>query len=146
MIESLPIRQVNQSVNLSSGTVRGFHYQLAPQVEYKIIRCIKGEVADIVVDLRQKSQTFLQSEKVLLSEQKNNSLIVPPGCAHGFQVVQEDTQLMYLHTAEYFPQFEGGVNIKDPKLNIKWPLPITEISERDSALPFLTDQFSGILL
>ncbi|WP_346993783.1 dTDP-4-dehydrorhamnose 3,5-epimerase family protein [Alteromonas gracilis] len=146
LIDNLPIRQINHSINIHSGTVRGLHYQLGPQLEYKIIRCIKGEVLDAVVDLRRNSRTFLQVVQVMLSATKNNALVVPPGCAHGFQCIEDNSQLMYLHTSEYFPEFEGGVNVNDPALNITWPLPIKDQSERDSAFPFLTDNFSGILL
>lgn len=145
-IECLPFRQVNNSINLCAGTVRGLHYQLGPQREYKIVRCIRGRVLDIVVDLRQHSKTFLNKVAVELSEEDNNMLIVPPGCAHGFQVLEDDTQLLYCHTAEYLPEYESGVYIHDPILNIRWPLPITELSDRDKSLPHLSKNFTGLLL
>ncbi len=145
-IEHLSFKQVNNSINLLAGTVRGLHYQLGPQREYKIVRCIRGRVLDIVVDLRRDSKTFLNKVQVELSEKANNMLIVPPGCAHGFQVLEDDTQLLYCHTAEYLPEYESGVHIHDSTLNIRWPLPITELSERDKSLPHLSENFTGLLL
>lgn len=145
-IENLSFRQMNHSENFLKGTVRGLHYQLGPQREYKIVRCIRGRVFDVVVDLRKTSDTFLQHTTVVLCAAKNNALIIPPGCAHGFQVLEHDSQLLYLHTADYLPNYEGGVYPNDPKLNIQWPLPITEISVRDNGLPKLPGYFKGLSL
>lgn len=145
-IEGLPFRQINNSENFLKGTIRGLHYQLGPQREYKIVRCIRGRVFDVVVDLRSSSDTFLQLISVELCADRNNALIVPPGCAHGFQVLEHDSQLLYLHTADYLPNEEGGVYLNDPRLNIQWPLPITEMSVRDKGLPQLPDNFKGLSL
>lgn len=145
-IENLPFLQINHSENFFKGTVRGLHYQLGPQREYKIVRCIRGRVLDVVVDLRTISESFLQCTSVELCAAKNNALIIPPGCAHGFQVLEHDSQLLYLHTAEYMPEYEGGVHPNDPRLNIQWPLPITELSARDKGLPELSEHFKGLSL
>ncbi|NDV89862.1 dTDP-4-keto-6-deoxy-D-glucose epimerase [Alteromonas sp. 345S023] len=145
-IENLSFRQINHSENFLKGTVRGLHYQLGPQREYKVVRCIRGRVLDVVVDLRETSDTFLQLISVELCAARNNALIIPPGCAHGFQVLEHDSQLLYLHTADYLPNYEGGVHLKDPMLNIQWPLSITEISVRDIGLPELPENFKGLSL
>lgn len=146
LIEELPFRQINNSENFLKGTVRGLHYQLGAQKEYKIVRCIQGKVFDVVVDLRKNSGTFLQYLAVELCAEKNNALVIPPGCAHGFQVIEDNSQLLYLHTADYSPEHESGVSLQDPKLRIQWPLPITEVSDRDKGLPHLPKNFKGISL
>lgn len=145
-VENLLFRQINHSENFLRGTVRGLHYQLGPQREYKIVRCIRGRVLDVVVDLRTTSDSFLQWTSIELCAAKNNALIIPPGCAHGFQVLEHDSQLLYLHTADYLPEYEDGVHPNDPRLNIQWPLPITELSARDRGLPELPKHFKGLSL
>ncbi|MFC4656937.1 dTDP-4-dehydrorhamnose 3,5-epimerase family protein [Rheinheimera marina] len=140
------IVQVNHSFSRQQGTVRGLHFQLPPFAEYKLVRCIAGRVFDVAVDLRANSVTFLQAVSVELSAEENNMLLIPPGCAHGFQTLTADAQLLYLHSAFYQPQAEAGFRFDDPRLKIEWPLPITSMSERDLQLPVIPQQFHGISL
>lgn len=140
------IVQVNHSLTCNIGAVRGLHYQNPPFSEMKIIRCLKGKVFDVVVDLRQGSPTFLQWNAVELSREGNNAVVIPEGCAHGFQVLEEDSELLYLHTAPYTPSSEGALRFDDPKISVKWPLPLTEISERDKSHTLLNESYKGISL
>ncbi|MES2281958.1 MAG: dTDP-4-dehydrorhamnose 3,5-epimerase family protein [Pseudomonadota bacterium] len=138
------IRQINQSRTAAIGAVRGMHFQRAPHAEMKMVRCIKGRVWDVAVDLRAGSPTFLQHHAQELSADNALMLIIPEGCAHGFQVIEPDSELLYLHTASYAPSAEGGVRFDDPALNIAWPLPVTDLSERDKQHPLLNKNFQGI--
>lgn len=143
---SRSIVQVNHSETCSIGAVRGLHYQNPPFAEMKIVRCLKGRVFDVVVDLRRNSQTFLQWTAVELSPENHRALIVPEGCAHGFQVLDEDSQLLYLHTEFYNPNAESAVRFDEPRINVNWPLIPTDISERDLNHPSLKENFKGIIL
>ncbi len=138
------IRQINQSRTAARGAVRGMHYQTAPHAEMKLVRCIRGRVWDVAVDLRAGSPTFLQYHAQELSAANALMLVIPEGCAHGFQVLEPDSELLYLHTASYAPSAEGGVRFDDPALNIPWPLPVTDLSERDKKHPLLNKNFQGI--
>lgn len=138
------IVQINHSRTLAVGAVRGLHYQRAPHAEMKLVRCLKGCVWDVAVDLRIGSPTFLQSHGVELTPGNTRMLVVPEGCAHGFQVLEADSELLYLHTACYTPAAEGGVRWDDPGLKIPWPLALTDLSDRDAAHPLLTRDFPGI--
>lgn len=140
------IEQINISQTHTVGTVRGMHYQLPPQAEMKLIRCLRGKVWDVAVDLRPESATYLQWHAEELSALSSKMLVIPEGCAHGFQVFEEDSELLYLHTACYFPEVEGGVLYNDPRINIQWPLTITDISERDLNHPLINNLFEGITL
>lgn len=138
------IVQINHSFSVKKGTFRGFHYQLPPFAEEKIITCLEGEVLDFVLDLRNGSETFLKHDAVVLSGKDNRSVLIPRGCAHGFMTLTENCKLVYLHTAYYKPEFEGGVSVSDPLINVKLPLPIEEISERDQHHILLNENFDGI--
>lgn len=140
------ICQINYSVNREKGTIRGLHYQNPPHAETKIVRCVKGAIFDVVVDLRRGSETFLQSLGILLSSQNNHALLVPHGCAHGFQVLEKDSEILYFHTEYYTPDSESGIRYNDPRLDINWPLPPANLSDRDQAHPLIAPDFSGILL
>ena len=138
------IVQINHSRTSNVGTVRGMHYQRAPHLEMKLVRCLKGRVWDVAVDLRSGSPTFLQWHAEVLTPDNARMLVIPDGCAHGFQVMESESELLYLHTDFYTPECEGGVQCNDPSLNIAWPLPITDLSSRDgSHLPIASD-FTGI--
>ena len=117
--------------------------QLGAAAEYKIISCVSGEVFDVALDLRRNSPTFLKCHSVFLSPGKYNSLLIPPGVAHGFQCLKDNSELLYLHTENYSPNDEIGVSFKDPRLNIKWPLISTQISDRDLSFKNLVNDFSG---
>lgn len=140
------IRQINHSVNLVKGVTRGLHFQYPPAAEYKLVRCIQGKVFDVVVDLRQGSATLGQHLSFELDAKHNTMLLIPPGCAHGFQALEDNSQLLYLHTADYQPQYEGGCRVDEPLFKINWPLPITLLSERDASFPLLGHSFNGIML
>jgi dTDP-4-dehydrorhamnose 3,5-epimerase len=131
------IEQINLSRTVSVGAIRGIHFQRTPHAEMKLIRCVKGRVWDVAVDLRKDSVSYLQWLALELSAENCNMLVIPEGCAHGFQVLESDSELLYLHTAEYSPESEGGIRFDDPLFSISWPLPVTDISNRDmSYLPF----------
>jgi dTDP-4-dehydrorhamnose 3,5-epimerase len=140
------IQQINQSRTATVGAVRGMHFQFAPQAEMKMVRCLKGRVWDVAVDLRQGSPTFLQHHARELSPSNALMLMIPEGCAHGFQVLEPDSELLYLHTASYMPSAEGGIRFDDPALNLPWPVPVTDLSERDKQHPLLNKNFLGITL
>lgn len=140
------IVQINISSTHSAGAVRGMHYQLPPQAEMKLIRCIKGKVWDVAVDLRAGSPTYLQWHAEELTADSAKMFVIPEGCAHGFQVIDKDSELLYLHTAPYCSEAEGGIPYNDPRLNIQWPLEITETSDRDRRHPAISADFQGILL
>lgn len=140
------IVQINHSFSVKKGTFRGFHYQLPPFAEEKIITCLEGEVLDFVLDLRKGSETFLKHDSVILSEKNNRSVLIPKGCAHGFMTLSDNCKLLYLHTAIYKQEFEGGISISDPLINVMLPLPLEEISERDQHHALLNENFEGIQL
>ena len=131
------ISQVNLSSTSRKGTIRGLHLQLSPHSEAKIVRCINGKVWDVAVDLRTHSKTYKAWHAVELSAQKANAILIPEGCAHGFQVLEENSQLLYIHSGFWVQESESGIRWNDPTLNIKWPLTANEISNRDQNLPYL---------
>ena len=131
------IAQVNLSRTMAVGTVRGLHLQAPPHSEAKLVRCLRGLVWDVVVDLRPGSPTHGHWHAVELSPETANSLLIPEGCAHGFQVLEPGSELLYLHSGAWVPEAETGVRFDDPQLAIPWPLPPRDLSERDLALPLL---------
>jgi dTDP-4-dehydrorhamnose 3,5-epimerase len=139
-----PVVQMNHTLTRAKGTVRGMHYQNTPYTEAKVVSCLHGEVFDVAVDLRNNSPTFLKWHGVILSAKNRQSLLIPEGFAHGFQTLSEDCELIYLHTNIYHPESEAALNAIDPKLNIQWPLAITDMSERDKNHLFTEDNFQGI--
>ena len=141
-----PIHQINQTFTKKIGAVRGLHYQLPPFAETKIVSCIKGEILDVAVDLRKDSPTYLKWHAEVLSEKNQKTFLIPEGFAHGFQTLSNDCELIYLHTAAYSQPHERGLNYTDKKINISWPLDISEISDRDQSHPMLEDDFEGIVL
>ena len=138
------IVQINQSKTRTVGAVRGMHYQREPHAEMKLVRCIKGKVWDVAVDLRAGSSTFLKWHAEELSPENARMMIIPEGFAHGFQVLEKDSELLYLHTAHYAPSAEGGVRPTDPSLLIDWPLELRDLSDRDRNHPLLTSDFTGL--
>ena len=139
-----PIAQINHTLTRSKGAVRGLHFQRPPHAETKLVSCMAGAVFDVAVDLRADSPTFLHWHGEILSAENRRSLLIPVGCAHGFQTLTEDCELLYLHTAPFHPEAEGALNAADPALTIAWPLPISEQSERDRSHPFIDSLFAGI--
>lgn len=138
------IAQINHSRTRAVGAVRGLHYQLPPRAEMKLVRCLRGRVWDVAVDLRRGSPTFLQWHAEELSPGRATMLVIPEGCAHGFQVLEADSELLYLHTSHYDKTSEGGVCHNDSMLGIAWPLAVTDLSERDRTHPALERIFAGI--
>jgi dTDP-4-dehydrorhamnose 3,5-epimerase len=139
-----PIVQINHSLTATVGAVRGLHYQRPPQAEAKWVRCLKGRVWDVAVDLRRGSPTFLKWHAVELSAERMNAMLIPEGCAHGFQVLAPDSELLYLHSAPYTPDLEDAVRWDDPRLAIAWPLPVRDLSDRDRNHALLGETFEGI--
>jgi dTDP-4-dehydrorhamnose 3,5-epimerase len=137
------IRQVNFSSNLECGTIRGLHYQQSPHVEMKFVRCLRGEVYSVIVDMREESPTYLQWRAVQLSAAAQNMLCVPERCAHGFQSLEHDCELMYFVTSPYVPELQTGLMFDDPVLSIPWPLPACNVSDRDSQHPLLRQPVEG---
>ena len=131
------IKQINISFRNYVGTICGLHIQNSKKGEAKLIRCLQGKIWDVAVDLRKDSNTFGQWHSIELSPKKGNAILIPEGCAHGFQVIEENSQLLYIHSEEWIPKQETGIRWNDPILDIKWPLKPTFISEKDSLLPFL---------
>lgn len=137
------IVQINHTLTQTKGTVRGMHFQYAPHAEMKFVSCLRGSVFDVAVDLRKDSSTFLQWHAEPLSADNHRTLVIPEGFAHGFQTLTDDCEMLYLHTATYAPQAEAGLNPQDAKLGIAWPLPISEISPRDTGHVLIADDFEG---
>ena len=127
------IVQGNLSFNTRRGTVRGMHFQRAPKAEAKLIRCTKGELCDVIVDLRRDSPTYCQSFSVELTAKNYRILYLPEGFAHGFQTLTDDTEVLYEMSEYYSPEHAAGVRWNDPAFDIRWPLEITVISDRDQA-------------
>jgi dTDP-4-dehydrorhamnose 3,5-epimerase len=140
------IRQINVSRTEAVGAIRGLHFQFPPHAEMKLVRCLRGRVWDVALDLRRGSATILRWHAEELSLDNARMMVIPEGCAHGFQVLDAGTELLYLHTAHYEPKSEGGVRFDDPAVEIAWPLAATDISQRDSSHPLLTEDFRGITL
>lgn len=136
-----PIVQINHSLTRAKGAVRGLHFQRPPRAEAKIIRCLRGRVFDVAVDLRKGSPTYLQWHAVELSAENRLAYALPRGFAHGFQALEADCELLYLHDEYYSPEHEGGLRHDDPALSIPWPLPVADLSARDQGHPPLSAEF-----
>lgn len=144
ILGSHQVVQMNYSRTHTIGAVRGLHYQRKPHAEMKLVRCLKGRVWDVAVDLRAGSETFLQWHAEELSKNNMRMMVIPEGCAHGFQALEEDSELLYLHTDFYAPSSEGGAQPTDPELAISWPLPVKDLSDRDCNHPLLTSNYVGL--
>ncbi len=136
--------QINHSFTKKKGAVRGMHFQLPPFSEIKLVRCIAGAVYDVIIDLRKGSPTFLKWFGAELSAQNKKMIYIPEGFAHGFQTLSDECELIYHHTQFYTAGAEGGIKYNDPKININWPLPVINISERDNQHSLLDKNFKGL--
>jgi dTDP-4-dehydrorhamnose 3,5-epimerase len=145
IIGSRRIVQINHSSTNEAGTLRGLHFQYAPHAEMKLVRCLKGRVWDVAVDLRQGSPSFLRWHAEELSPLNARMMVIPEGFAHGFQVLDPSSELLYLHTEFYHTSSEGGLRYDDPLLAIRWPVAVTNLSHRDASHSFVETHFSGIL-
>ncbi len=143
---SLHFTQINISETKQKGSIRGMHLQTPPVAEAKLVRCLRGRVFDVAVDLRQGSSTFLQWHAVALSEDNDRALFIPEGFAHGFQTLSDDVQLLYMHTAPWSRENEYGLRFDDSRLAIQWPLAATIVSEKDMHYPLIAPDFTGIRL
>ena len=133
--------QDNQSASVKAGTIRGLHFQRTPHAQAKLVRCVKGRIFDVAVDLRRASPTFKKWIGVELSAERGNQLFVPAGFGHAFLTLEDDCHVAYKVDAYYAPQADGGIRWDDPELSIRWPMigssPI--LSDKDAGLPFLVD-------
>ncbi|MFZ1747202.1 MAG: dTDP-4-dehydrorhamnose 3,5-epimerase [Nitrospirales bacterium] len=127
--------QCNVSFNENKGVLRGMHYQAAPHQEAKLIWCIKGAIHDVIIDLRPLSPTFTQHVAVALSEENRRMLYIPEGFAHGFQTLQNESEVFYQMSEFYAPEFAKGVRWNDPLFGIQWPMDERIISDRDQSYP-----------
>ena len=141
-----PIAQINHTSTVHSGTIRGMHFQHPPHSEIKLVSCLRGEIWDVAVDIRSGSPTFLHYYGVCLSAENCTALLIPEGFAHGFQTLTDNVELLYCHSATYSAKAEGGLNPQDPELGIKWPVPVTEMSDRDMSHPLIHNGFKGVCL
>ena len=146
LLESRQVVQINHSCTVSKGAIRGLHFQYPPYAEMKLVRCLKGRVWDVVVDIREGSPTFLHWHAEELSPVNARMMIIPEGFAHGFQALEPGSELLYFSTAFYETSKEGGLRYDDPRLAIGWPLPVSQISVKDSAHLYLPSAWCGVKL
>ena len=146
MIPDKVIVQINHSLTEKLGTVRGMHFQYPPHAEFKFVSCLRGKAFDVAVDLRRDSPTYLKWHAEILTADNHKTFALPEGFAHGFQTLTDECEMLYLHTNFYIPASEGLLNARDPKLGIKWPVDIADISDRDINNPLISDTFMGVQL
>ena len=136
--------QVNNSLTAKAGTLRGMHYQLAPAAEVKLVRCVRGSLYDVILDLRPDSATFGQHFGAELNAENRRMMYVPRGFAHGFVTLAPDTEAVYLVSDFYAPQAERGVRFDDPRFGIVWPVRPTEMSDKDRNWPLFDPAWHGV--
>ena len=128
------------------GAICGMHFQHPPKAEIKMVKCLQGSALDVIIDLRNSSATLLTWHGELLSAENQKMMYIPEGFAHGFQTLEENTELLYLHTQFYDPNYEGGIRFNDPIINIAWPLEVAETSKKDQNYTLLTKDFEGLVI
>ena len=138
--------QAGMSYNARAGTVRGMHYQVMPGQESKLVRCLRGAILDVLIDLRPDSPTRLQKYAVRLEAAEGLALYIPPLCAHGFQTLVDDTEVSYQMSNDYLPEVERGLRQDDPALGLDWPLPVSVISAKDQKWPLIGTREQDIQL
>ncbi len=138
--------QINHSINKQKGTIRGMHFQKPPFAEIKLIRCIRGSIFDVIIDVRKNSPTFLHSFGVELSAENLKMMYVPEGFAHGFQTLENECEVLYHHTEYYNPTSEDGLRFDDKILNIQWKLKPENISVKDLNYKMIDNNFIGLEL
>ena len=131
------VAQCNTSFNVEAGTLRGMHFQTEPAAETKLVRCIRGALYDVIVDLRPESPTYLQHFGVKLTAENLKMLFVPRNFAHGFLTLDPKTEAFYMVGEFYTPEYEKGLRHDDPALGIEWPVPIEVISDKDASWPLI---------
>jgi dTDP-4-dehydrorhamnose 3,5-epimerase len=132
---SARIAQANMSFNHTQGTLRGMHFQKAPYAESKLVRCVRGAIYDVIIDLRPGSHTYTRWAGVELTAENRRSVYVPEGFAHGFLTLEDNCEVFYQVSQVYTPGAEGGVRYNDPAFDIQWPQPVTIMSEKDQRWP-----------
>ena len=140
----LHFTQINLSETHRRGSIRGMHYQKPPAAEAKLIRCLRGRVFDVAVDLRSGSPTFLRWHALELDGNEDRAVFIPEGFAHGFQALTDEVQLLYMHTKPWTPALEAGLAFDDPRLAIAWPLPVASVSDKDRAYARIDAGFAGV--
>jgi dTDP-4-dehydrorhamnose 3,5-epimerase len=133
------IAQANIAYNSKKGTLRGMHFQFPPAAETKLVRCTRGAILDIIVDLRPESPTYLQNTAVELNEENGRALYVPERFAHGYQTLRDNTETSYYVGEFYAPDYESGLMHNDPRLGLVWPLPVAVISDKDQEFKSLNE-------
>jgi len=141
---NLHFTQINLSETRGIGTVRGLHYQIPPVGEAKMVRCVRGCIFDVAVDLRADSPTFLHWHALELAGDNDKAVFIPEGFAHGFQTLTEEADVLYLHTAPWTPAYERGLRHDDPRLSIAWPKPAMNLSGRDRGYAPIDATFAGL--
>jgi dTDP-4-dehydrorhamnose 3,5-epimerase len=137
--------QCSLSYNRQAGTLRGIHLQLPPFAEVKLVRCVRGALYDVVLDLRSDSPAFGRWTAVTLSAENRRAVYVPRGCAHGFQTLADDTEVYYQISELYAPEHARGVRWNDPRFGVEWPRPVSVISLKDAGYPdFAPDEFAAL--
>lgn len=134
----IDIVQSNISLNERAGIVRGMHFQKAPHAEIKLVRCTRGAIFDVIVDIRKDSATYGQWFGAELSEENGLLMVVPKGFAHGYQALTDGATAFYMVSTAYAPSAEGGLRHDDPDIGIKWPLEVTDVSEKDRCWPLIS--------
>lgn len=138
--------QANHSGTNGKGVIRGMHFQHSPHCEVKLVKCVQGAIYDVIVDVRKNSATFLQWFAAELTSENKKMMYVPAGFAHGFQSLSEYSEIVYMVSNFYNKESEGGIRYNDPKVNIKWPLPVSLVSEKDQGIPLVDATFGGVIL
>ena len=146
ILNSKSIVQINHSLTRQKGAVRGMHFQYPPKAEIKMVKCLGGSIFDVMIDLRKGSHTFMKWHGEVLTAKNMKMMFIPEGFAHGFQTLEKDCEVLYLSTEFYDPEHEGGVRYNDPKINISWPLTVTNISKKDQNCAILSPDFEGLSL
>lgn len=136
--------QANNALSAKRGTLRGFHYQLPPAQEVKVVRALRGALFDIIIDLRPGSPTYMKSFGAELNDENRLSMYVPRGFAHGMITLTDDVETFYLVSAFYAPDRERGVRWNDPAFGVEWPIEPVEISPKDAAWPLFDPEFHGV--
>jgi dTDP-4-dehydrorhamnose 3,5-epimerase len=127
--------QQNNSQSRNKGTIRGLHYQIAPHAEVKVMRCVRGAIYNVIVDLRPTSRTYRRWQGFELTADNRRQLYVPEGFANGYQALTDEAEVTYLVSVPYAPGAEGGVRYDDPEFAINWPIEVTVVSDKDRAWP-----------
>lgn len=136
--------QQNTSFSAKRGTLRGLHYQREPHAEAKLVRCLRGSIVDVIVDIREDSETYMHYQLFELTEANRYQLYVPPGFAHSFQTLTDDVEVSYLVSAAYHPEAESGLRYNDERLAIEWPIPPTVVSEKDANWPLISERIDAL--